>query len=439
MRFVILFFASIFIVAKSMAFDRYTAHGGPIKGLAHSTELNLLVSTSFDYTAVVWDTESMTELKQLIGHNAAVNTATFSPDGEWLATAGDDNQILLWAVSDLKDPSAVPQPVALNGHTAKVIHLEFDDASQRLLSSSWDRRVGLWDISDQSLIRFFEGHRGPVNAAQFMPNDDQIVSAGGDGHIRLWNISSGDYVRSLARNGFGINVMELSAELNVIAFGGSNGVMKSISLDNSGPSIDLWVGGPPVLAVSIDRASEKMAFGTAEGRIVIADAVVGEIQHDFNAVKGPIWAMQLGNNAQTLYFAGLDDWITKINLSDFIVPHPLADSDRRFHPDQPIDNGEKQFARKCSVCHSLTPSSKRRAGPTLYGVFGRKVGAVADYPYSKELIAMDLVWNEETIDRLFKDGPDVVTPGSKMPVQRIKGEQDRADLISYLKRATSPQ
>ncbi|MGB0253403.1 MAG: c-type cytochrome [Litorivicinaceae bacterium] len=439
MRFVILFFASIFIVAKSMAFDRYTAHGGPIKGLAHSTELNLLVSTSFDYTAVVWDTESMTELKQLIGHNAAVNTATFSPDGEWLATAGDDNQILLWAVSDLKDPSAVPQPVALNGHTAKVIHLEFDDASQRLLSSSWDRRVGLWDISDQSLIRFFEGHRGPVNAAQFMPNDDQIVSAGGDGHIRLWNISSGDYVRSLARNGFGINVMELSAELNVIAFGGSNGVMKSISLDNSGPSIDLWVGGPPVLAVSIDRASEKMAFGTAEGRIVIADAVVGEIQHDFNAVKGPIWAMQLGNNAQTLYFAGLDDWITKINLSDFIVPHPLAASDRRFHPDQPIDNGEKQFARKCSVCHSLTPSSKRRAGPTLYGVFGRKVGAVADYPYSKELIAMDLVWNEETIDQLFKDGPDVVTPGSKMPVQRIKGEQDRADLISYLKRATSPQ
>ena len=439
MRFVILFFASIFIVAKSMAFDRYTAHGGPIKGLAHSTELNLLVSTSFDYTAVVWDTESMTELKQLIGHNAAVNTATFSPDGEWLATAGDDNQILLWAVSDLKDPSAVPKPVALNGHTAKVIHLEFDDASQRLLSSSWDRRVGLWDISDQSLIRFFEGHRGPVNAAQFMPNDDQIVSAGGDGHIRLWNISSGDYVRSLARNGFGINVMELSAELNVIAFGGSNGVMKSISLDNSGPSIDLWVGGPPVLAVSIDRASEKMAFGTAEGRIVIADAVVGEIQHDFNAVKGPIWAMQLGNKAQTLYFAGLDDWITKINLSDFIVPHPLADSDRRFHPDQPIDNGEKQFARKCSVCHSLTPSSKRRAGPTLYGVFGRKVGAVADYPYSKELIAMDLVWNEETIDRLFKDGPDVVTPGSKMPVQRIKGEQDRADLISYLKRATSPQ
>ena len=109
------------------------------------------------------------------------------------------------------------------------------------------------------------------------------------------------------------------------------------------------------------------------------------------------------------------------------------------HPDEPIDNGQKQFARKCSVCHTLTPSSKRRAGPTLYGVFGRKVGAVEDYPYSQELLEMELVWNEDTIDLLFKEGPDVVTPGSKMPVQRIKGEQDRADLISYLKRATEPQ
>jgi cytochrome c len=52
---------------------------------------------------------------------------------------------------------------------------------------------------------------------------------------------------------------------------------------------------------------------------------------------------------------------------------------------------------------------------------------------------MDLVWNEETIDRLFKDGPDVVTPGSKMPIQRITGDKDRADLISYLKRVTAPQ
>ena len=191
--------------------------------------------------------------------------------------------------------------------------------------------------------------------------------------------------------------------------------------------------------MTIDESTEQMIFATSEGRIVVADAMAGEIHQDFTEVRGPIWAMQLANNSEDLYFAGLDDWVTRITLSDFVVPHPLAKRERRFHPDQPVDNGEKQFARKCSVCHSLTVSSKRRAGPTLYGVFGRKVGSVEDYPYSKELVGMDLVWDEKTIDLLFKDGPDIVTPGSKMPVQRIKGEQDRADLISYLKRATAPQ
>jgi Cytochrome c2 len=215
--------------------------------------------------------------------------------------------------------------------------------------------------------------------------------------------------------------------------------MKSVSLDASGPDIELWVGGPPVLAVDIDPATESMAFATAEGRIVIADALVGEIERDFQAVQGPVWAMQYTSQGSHLMFAGLDDWVTRIPLDDFVVPSALAERERRFHPDEPLGNGARQFARKCSVCHTLTPSSKRRAGPTLYGVFGRKVGAVEDYPYSPELLDMDLVWTEETIDRLFRDGPDIVTPGSKMPIQRIKRDSDRQDLIAYLKQATAPQ
>ena len=150
MRFVVLLITIVSVSLNvSVAFDRYTAHGGPIKGLAFSSKLDLLVSTSFDYTAVVWDSTTMQELKQLIGHNAAVNTAAFSPDGQWLATAGDDNQVLLWSVTENKDATASPKPIALIGHTAKVIHLTFNADSTRLASSSWDRRVGLWDVPNR--------------------------------------------------------------------------------------------------------------------------------------------------------------------------------------------------------------------------------------------------------------------------------------------------
>lgn len=46
------------------------------------------------------------------------------------------------------------------------------------------------------------------------------------------------------------------------------------------------------------------------------------------------------------------------------------------------------------------------------------------------------MWGDETIDALFCVGPDELTPGSKMPMQRITGAQDRNDLVQYLKQAT---
>jgi len=431
--------ALLIFTSLSHAFDRFTAHGGPIKGISFSEHRQLIVTASFDYTAVVWDAESMRELRQLVAHDAAVNVSAFSPDGQWLATGGDDAMIYLWNVSELLDADRELTPFKLGGHTAKVVDLQFSKDGRRLVSSSWDHRVGLWDIEARSPIRFFEGHQGPVNAAVFSDNDDFVYSAGTDGHVRQWRVDTGEYLRSVVRNGFGVNVLALSTDLNMLAYGGANGVMKSVSLDASGPDIELWVGGPPVLAVDIDPITESMAFATAEGRIVIADALVGEIERDFKAVQGPVWAMQYTSKGSHLMFAGLDDWVTRIPLDDFVVPSALAERERRFHPDEPLGNGARQFARKCSVCHTLTPSSKRRAGPTLYGVFGRKVGAVEDYPYSPELLDMDLVWTEETIDRLFREGPDIVTPGSKMPIQRIKRDSDRQDLIAYLKQATAPQ
>jgi cytochrome c len=93
--------------------------------------------------------------------------------------------------------------------------------------------------------------------------------------------------------------------------------------------------------------------------------------------------------------------------------------------------------RKCAACHSVTANGGNRAGPTLYGVFGRRAGTVAGYNYSKALRGSDLTWNEETIDRLFDLGPHEFTPGSKMPLQRMPSAQDREDLITYLKTITA--
>jgi cytochrome c len=104
-----------------------------------------------------------------------------------------------------------------------------------------------------------------------------------------------------------------------------------------------------------------------------------------------------------------------------------------------LPNGERQFKRKCSICHTLTEGSARRAGPSLYQLFGRPAGTVADYSYSDTLVNSDIIWSDETINDLFDHGPDHYIPGTKMPMQRIVAQQDRTDLIDYLRSATASQ
>ena len=83
----------------------------------------------------------------------------------------------------------------------------------------------------------------------------------------------------------------------------------------------------------------------------------------------------------SLIVAGLDDYIARWRISDYPQQFLAAQSEsRRFHLEQGLTNGEMQFARKCSVCHTLEADGRRRAGPTLYGIFGRKAGSLEGYP-----------------------------------------------------------
>ena len=422
------------------AFDRYTAHGGPVRDLTISPDGSMLVSASFDYSAVVWTAPHITEKLTLYAHEAAVNTARFSPDGKLLATAGDDGRIYLWKKDVLVDED--PEPIILSGHKGKVVNLAFSDDGSLLASASWDGSIGLWPLdrgpeAAAEDSRFVLGHDGPVNMVQFAPNGTHLYSAGHDGQVRYWKLSNGEYLRSVVRNGWSISVMAVDEQTDMIAFGSSDGTMNIERLSDGKGILRIGDERVPVLAIYHSPWHNMIAFGNAKGRVVVINTEDWSIVRDFNAANGPIWSLVIMPDGQSIVVAGLDDFITRWELFEFPPeflerPGPA----RRFHPTAEITNGEKQFARKCSVCHTLSPDGKRRAGPTLFGVFGRMAGTLEGYPYSKALLDSDIIWGEETINRLFSEGPDIVTPGTKMPIQRMKNEQDRIDLVTFLKMAT---
>ena len=196
---------------------------------------------------------------------------------------------------------------------------------------------------------------------------------------------------------------------------------------------------PGALALSPDE--RRLAVGDGEGYIMVIDTAEWRIADDFRAtLRGPVWALAFSADGQNIDAGGIDPamYSWPVDRLDGGAQMAATRPDFLKKPSE-MDNGERQFARKCSICHSLTPGSARRAGPTLHGLFGRQAGTVKDYGYSEILDGSEIVWNETTIDALFDLGPDHYIPGSKMPMQRIVDSNDRADLIAFLRRATATE
>ncbi|MFI5022562.1 MAG: c-type cytochrome [Alphaproteobacteria bacterium] len=93
-------------------------------------------------------------------------------------------------------------------------------------------------------------------------------------------------------------------------------------------------------------------------------------------------------------------------------------------------NGEKMF-NQCKVCHSIV-EGKNGVGPSLFRVVGRKSGTVAGYKYSDAMAKANIIWDEKNLDAYLTD-PKAVVPGDKMPFAGLKKDQDRDDVIAFLK------
>lgn len=143
----------------------------------------------------------------------AIWSVVFSNDGKYMATAGQDRMVRIWAVlashtdreaaelddeeedkdqnddlPKLKAPVFQTKPVQVfEGHTGSILDLSWSK-NNFLLSSSMDRTVRLWHVTRPECLCCFQ-HSDFVTSIQFHPRDDRFFLAGSlDTKFRLWSI-----------------------------------------------------------------------------------------------------------------------------------------------------------------------------------------------------------------------------------------------------------
>ncbi|WP_417462358.1 c-type cytochrome [Kordiimonas sp.] len=93
--------------------------------------------------------------------------------------------------------------------------------------------------------------------------------------------------------------------------------------------------------------------------------------------------------------------------------------------------GERQFA-KCKSCHTVENGGRDGTGPNLYGVLGRDVAATDGFRYSGALSEHGGTWTYELMNEWLAS-PKNTVPGTSMAFAGIRKDEQRADLIAYLR------
>ncbi len=128
-----------------------------------------------------WNHLAHSYLLNLKGHDGAVTSVAFSPDGKRLASASDDPTVKTVKVWDAATGQELPTPKI---DTIGEFIVAFTPDGQRLASASYDQTVRVWDAATGQELLTLKG--GGVSVA-FSPDGQRLASGRGDGTVKVWD------------------------------------------------------------------------------------------------------------------------------------------------------------------------------------------------------------------------------------------------------------
>ena len=141
-----------------------------------------VVTAGTDRTAKVWDAATETTPLTLKGHTAAVLSASFSPDGTRIVTGGADKTAKVWDARTGTNPARAQGAL---GHGVE--RRRSAPTARRSSPEARTRRRRSGTRGPATTLLELKGDSAPVRSASFSPDGSRIVTGSEDGTAKVWD------------------------------------------------------------------------------------------------------------------------------------------------------------------------------------------------------------------------------------------------------------
>ena len=290
-----------------------TGHEVAVMSVVFSPDGQTLISADSSGQSRRWDVTSSEQLSILTEGNDIVEKVALSADSTKLVTMSLDDRFRLW---DLNNPNT--EPIVIDDIEQSVDELEISPDGKFIATTKIpfhsrsdsfveNYRLQVWNLITEDLLINLPGEKPRFTSLKFSVDGKTLITSDSNGEIQLWNVENGSTRLTIKGNEKGTRTLAFAPHSKLLASGDWDYKIRlwdiSAEAEQSAPRkiLEGHKFGPSASAFSPDE--KTLLTASEEGLILAWDIETGKQRFKITGHIGGIQQLAFSDTGETLISA----------------------------------------------------------------------------------------------------------------------------------------
>jgi WD40 repeat protein len=265
-------------------------HAGPVNSSKWSPNGQLLATVGDDGNVIIWNAETRKQFQRLASSRGALNALAWSADASRLATGANDGTLTVW------DTASWTQSWSSAGHGIPINDLSWSPGSGKLLvTANGDGTLDLLNGETGSDARTWQANHSQVRGVAWSPDGTKLVTGAQDPsfNVKVWDAQTGLSLWQAKGDNAVINGVAWSPDGKRLASGGEEGIATVWNAENGKPLFRLEGHRSDIGGVAWSSDGRRLATASADG-------------------TAKVWDLQPHQGKEVMTLSGHHDWVNDV-------------------------------------------------------------------------------------------------------------------------------